>query len=60
MCPILSSIEPSQLVVNPVGLEAAVPVRISARAEGAPVPDVAMPPAAAAAKLQDQPPALRK
>ena len=59
MCPILSSIEPSQLVVNPVGLEAAVPVRISARAEGAPVPDVAMPPPAAT-KLPDQPPALRK
>ena len=62
MCPILSSIEPSQLVVNPIGLWAAIPVRISARGEGDPIPDVVMP-AAAAAKmkgtLEDQPMALR-
>ena len=62
MCPILSSIEPSQLVVNPIGLWAAIPVRISARGEGDPIPNVVMP-AAAAAKmkgtLEDQPMALR-
>ena len=56
MCPILSSIEPSQLVVNPVGLEASVPVRVSARGQGEPVPDAVMPKAAAtAAKTQDLP-----
>ena len=57
MCPILSSIEPTQMVVNPIGLEASVPVRISARGEGDPVPDVVMP--AVAAKMQDLPTALR-
>lgn len=59
MCPLLSSIEPSQLVVNPVGLEASIPVRISTRGEGDPIPDVVMPAVVKMNEAKDQPMALR-